>query len=395
MHTEAPPSLVLNHPEFGQTLSRADGIFDLAVNGGGLLTVDYQKAGYLKVQRQVSGALAGLCPALRRGHDPAGCSGEPHANRAGDPDRWTQLHFTTIAGNGSSQSSGDGGPATAAGLGSPFSIDVAADGSLCITEFSERVRRVGPDGVLTIAAGNGRDRFESYVAPDAGSGASVTRCAYNADHSLARVTRPDGTPVDYSYDGAGRLSSVALGRGQIRYSYDPATGMLAVVTAPDGGTLTIRYNGSIPTVSTWSGTVAGAIRRTSDSDLRLTSRTVNGAQPITFQDDRDGLLRQAGDLMIRRDAANGFIAGTTFGNTADTCLRRLRRADGLPRHLRRHRSVCHAIHARQARADHRPRPSAASPPRRPTLTTRAAGSPQLPSTVRAPAITPTTAMETG
>ncbi len=42
---------VLGHPEFGQTLSRADGMFDMAVNGGGKLTVDYQKTGYLAGQR--------------------------------------------------------------------------------------------------------------------------------------------------------------------------------------------------------------------------------------------------------------------------------------------------------------------------------------------------------
>lgn len=40
------------HPEFGQTLTRADGMFDLVVNGGGTLTVDYQREGYLPVQRQ-------------------------------------------------------------------------------------------------------------------------------------------------------------------------------------------------------------------------------------------------------------------------------------------------------------------------------------------------------
>jgi RHS repeat-associated protein len=45
---------VLNHPEFGQTLSRADGKFDLAVNGGGLLTMKYEKVGCLTVERQVS-----------------------------------------------------------------------------------------------------------------------------------------------------------------------------------------------------------------------------------------------------------------------------------------------------------------------------------------------------
>jgi hypothetical protein len=45
---------ILNHPEFGQTLSRADGMFDLAANGGGLLTVKYEKQGFLPVQRQTN-----------------------------------------------------------------------------------------------------------------------------------------------------------------------------------------------------------------------------------------------------------------------------------------------------------------------------------------------------
>jgi hypothetical protein len=44
---------ILNHPEFGQTLSRADGAFDLAVNGGGYLVVNYQRAGYLPAQRRL------------------------------------------------------------------------------------------------------------------------------------------------------------------------------------------------------------------------------------------------------------------------------------------------------------------------------------------------------
>jgi len=44
---------ILDHPEFGYTLSRADGVFDMAANGGGSLTLGYQKDGYLPVQRQV------------------------------------------------------------------------------------------------------------------------------------------------------------------------------------------------------------------------------------------------------------------------------------------------------------------------------------------------------
>ncbi|MDT8385448.1 MAG: RHS repeat-associated core domain-containing protein [Gammaproteobacteria bacterium] len=42
-----------NHSEFGQTLTRVDGMFDMAANGGGLLTVNYAKEGYLPVQRQI------------------------------------------------------------------------------------------------------------------------------------------------------------------------------------------------------------------------------------------------------------------------------------------------------------------------------------------------------
>jgi RHS repeat-associated protein len=44
---------ISDHPEFGQTVSRANGMFDIAVNGGGILVVDYAKSGYLPVQRKV------------------------------------------------------------------------------------------------------------------------------------------------------------------------------------------------------------------------------------------------------------------------------------------------------------------------------------------------------
>ncbi|MBU4318625.1 MAG: PASTA domain-containing protein [Proteobacteria bacterium] len=45
---------ILNHPEFGQTLTReANGMFDMAINGGGSLIVNYEKTDFLPVQRQV------------------------------------------------------------------------------------------------------------------------------------------------------------------------------------------------------------------------------------------------------------------------------------------------------------------------------------------------------
>jgi RHS repeat-associated protein len=44
---------ILNHSELGQTLSRADGGYDLAVNGGGQLTLSFTLGGYLPAQRTV------------------------------------------------------------------------------------------------------------------------------------------------------------------------------------------------------------------------------------------------------------------------------------------------------------------------------------------------------
>ena len=45
---------VQTHPEYGFTLSRADGAFDLVVNGGETLVVNYEKEGFLPAQRLVT-----------------------------------------------------------------------------------------------------------------------------------------------------------------------------------------------------------------------------------------------------------------------------------------------------------------------------------------------------
>ncbi|MEQ1923971.1 MAG: carboxypeptidase-like regulatory domain-containing protein, partial [Pyrinomonadaceae bacterium] len=43
---------ILDHPEFGQTRSRADGMFDMVVNAGGELTIKYEKTNYITAQRE-------------------------------------------------------------------------------------------------------------------------------------------------------------------------------------------------------------------------------------------------------------------------------------------------------------------------------------------------------
>ncbi|HEX7136617.1 MAG TPA: Ig-like domain-containing protein, partial [Vicinamibacterales bacterium] len=45
---------VVNHPEYGRTVTRADGVFDLVLNGGGAVTLALRKAGYIEAQRLVA-----------------------------------------------------------------------------------------------------------------------------------------------------------------------------------------------------------------------------------------------------------------------------------------------------------------------------------------------------
>ena len=44
---------VLDHPELGRTATRSDGGFDIAVNGGGAVTLSFTRAGYIPSQRQL------------------------------------------------------------------------------------------------------------------------------------------------------------------------------------------------------------------------------------------------------------------------------------------------------------------------------------------------------
>ncbi|HLF41336.1 MAG TPA: serine/threonine protein kinase, partial [Acidimicrobiia bacterium] len=64
--------------------------------------------------------------------------------------------ITTVAGTQQFGYTGDGGPATAATLTLPRSVAVDPAGGFYIAdEIAFRVRRVGPDGVISTIAGNG------------------------------------------------------------------------------------------------------------------------------------------------------------------------------------------------------------------------------------------------
>jgi RHS repeat-associated protein len=148
----------------------------------------------------------------------------------------------------------------------------------------------------------------TYTAPGA-----TTKYAYDKDRQLTLVTRPDASTVTPSYDDAGRLATLAAPHGLYRYAHAPATGRLASITAPDGGTLTYAHDGPLVTSVTWAGAVSGSVAYTYDNNFRVTSE--NGA---AYGYDDDGLLIRAGDLTLRRDSQNGLLNGTTLGAVTDS-----------------------------------------------------------------------------
>jgi uncharacterized protein (TIGR03437 family) len=73
---------------------------------------------------------------------------------------------TTVAGNGTGGYSGDGGPATSAQLFTPLGVAVDAAGNLFIADGrNSRIRRVSPSGIITTVAGNGTSVYSGDGGP--------------------------------------------------------------------------------------------------------------------------------------------------------------------------------------------------------------------------------------
>jgi hypothetical protein len=95
-------------------------------------------------------------------------------------------YMSTVAGSGMVGYTGDGGPATAAGLDNPYGVAVDGAGDLFIADTGDhRVREVTPDGIIHTVAGNG-------IAGTTGDGGQATQAELNA-------------PVDLALDGHGDL----------------------------------------------------------------------------------------------------------------------------------------------------------------------------------------------
>jgi sugar lactone lactonase YvrE len=131
--------------------------------------------------------------------------------------------ITTIAGNGTPGHSGDGGPAMEAAIGHVFGIAVDDVGSLYLTELalgptgsSNRIRKVSPDGIITTLVESNR----LFSSPDQfmplGIAVDSAGNVYFTDHRKHRILRASRDGALRVFAGSGSQGSAGEGGRQSR-----------------------------------------------------------------------------------------------------------------------------------------------------------------------------------
>ncbi len=140
--------------------------------------------------------------------------------------------ISTLAGNGSIGFSGDGGLATAAGLIAPMAVTVDSSGNIYFAEQGDsRIRKVDSKGNITTVAGNGTANF-------AGDGGPATAAQLNSPTGIAvdssgNLYIADSANLRIRKVSGSNISTVA-GNGLNSFSGDMWPATAAQMDAPQG-----------------------------------------------------------------------------------------------------------------------------------------------------------------
>jgi RHS repeat-associated protein len=234
----------------------------------------------------------------------------------------------TVAGTGTASSGGDGGPAGAAQLNNPRSFAVAPDGSLYVAEASgHRVRRIGPDGIITTVAGNGNPGWSGDGGPadqatlnnPSGLALGPDGSLYIAEFSSHRVRRvgPDGiiTTVAGTGNSGGVINNISATSANVSSPSGLALGPDGSLYISEGtGSHRVRRVGPDGIITTLAGN--GLTTYNGDNRLATTAR-LNAPRGLALGPDGSLYIAEFGNHRVRRIGPDGIIttvAGTGTGN---------------------------------------------------------------------------------
>src|SRR5262249_43077503 len=137
--------------------------------------------------------------------------------------------LTVLAGNGVGGFSGEGGPATSASLSGPQGVAVDQSGNVYIADkLNGRVRKIS-SGIITRVAGNGRG-FSGDGGPATSAGLDAAGVAIDAAGNLYIA---DGLGNRVRKVSNGVITTVA-GNGKPEFSGDGGPATSAALNGPQG-----------------------------------------------------------------------------------------------------------------------------------------------------------------
>ncbi len=228
--------------------------------------------------------------------------------------------ISTVAGDGTQGFGGNGGPAVSAQLNYPFDVAVDVAGNLYIAdEMNSQIRKVTPDGLISTVAGSGEQGFS-------GDGGPATSAA---------LYPPRGVAVD----PAGNLFISDTENARIRKVASIAA--CSGLTLKSGGAAMCRTTESSPTiragyakVTVNSGTApyAVAVLRSKQDEVTVTEAGVPASPPTTkariFIDYRAAVNPVPARSDAGRVDVNTGIAVQNSGSSTANVTYTLRAPDG-------------------------------------------------------------------
>jgi trimeric autotransporter adhesin len=138
--------------------------------------------------------------------------------------------ITTIAGNGTSGFSGDGGPAIEAELGWPSEIALDKAGNIYFTDsYNNRIRKISFEGIITTIAGNGMANVSGDGGPALNAGL-LSPQGITLDAS-GNIYFTNGGPSIRKISTSGIITTIA-GTGEFGFSGDGGPATAALLTGP-------------------------------------------------------------------------------------------------------------------------------------------------------------------